>query len=242
MFLTVYKLSYKLQVTSQHSIDPSPGRGEGRGGGRGGGWGWKIQNRTTHVQTNIPLIHLLAGVGWGEVGWMGMQGTKQNNPRTNQYSIDPSPGGGGGGRRWGMWGGRGWMRMEGTKQNNPCTSQYSIDPSPGGGGGCWGRGGGWGWKVQNRTTHVQTNITLIHLLAGVGGGGWMGMEGTKQNNSCTNQHSVDSSPGGGGWGWKVQNRTPHVQTNIPFIHLLVGVGVRGWMGMEGTKQNNPCTN
>ena len=48
----------------------------------------------------------------------------------------------------------------------------------------------------------------------------MGMEGTKQNNSCTNQHSVDPSPGGDG-----------------------GVGGGGgWMGMEGTKQNNPCTN
>ena len=102
---------------------------------------------------------------------MGMQGTKQNNPRTNQYSIDPSHGGG-----------------------------------VGGGGGCWEGGGGWGWKVQNRTTHVQTNITLIHLLAGVGG--WMGMEGTKQNNSCTNQHSVDPSPGGGGGDGRYKSEQP----------------------------------
>ena len=105
---------------------------------------WKVQNRITHVQTNIPLIHPLVGVG-------GMEGTNQNNPCTNQHYIDPSPGRGGG-----------WMEMEGTKQNNSCTNQHSIDPSPGRGGG------GWGWKVQIRTTHVQTNITLIHLLAGVG--------------------------------------------------------------------------
>ena len=117
---------------------------------------------------------------------MGMEGTKQSNPCTNQHSIDISPGRGGGG-------GRGWMGMEGTKQNNPCTNQHYIDPSPGRGRG----GGGWGWKVQNRATHVQTNIPLIHLLVGVGVGGWMGMEGTKQNTPCTNQHSVDPSPGRG---------------------------------------------
>ena len=69
-----------------------------------------------------------------------------------------------------------------------------------------------------------------------GGGGWMGMEDTKQNNPCTNQHSIDPSPGrgggvgGGGWGWKIQNRTTHVQTNIPLIHLLAGVGVGGGRG------------
>ena len=68
------------------------------------------------------------GVGGGGGGWMGMEGTKQNNPCTNQHSIDPSPGRGGGG-------GRGWMGMEGTKHNNPCTNQHYTDPSPGRGGG-----------------------------------------------------------------------------------------------------------
>ena len=87
------------------------------------------------------------------------------------------------------------MRKEGAKQHNSYINQYSIDPSPGGGGVGVGWGGGWGWKVQNRTILVQTNILLIHLLAGVGVGGWIGMEGTKQNNPCTNQHSVDPSPG-----------------------------------------------
>ena len=72
-----------------------------------------------------------------------------------------------------------------------------------------GGGGGWEWKIQNRTTHVQTNIPLIHLLAGVGVGGGRG----------------------GGWGCKVQNRITHVQTNIPLIHLLVGVWV--WVGDVG---------